>query len=50
MIGGRMLDGAARQLINAFLRRFVMSLDPTKENAAAIPWRSRWRGWFGASR
>ena len=50
MIGGRMLDGAARQLINAFLRRFAMSLEPAKGNAAATPWHRRWRGWFGASR
>jgi 2-furoyl-CoA dehydrogenase large subunit len=50
MIGGRMLDGAARQLINAFLRRFVVSLEPTTEKAAAIPWLSRWRAWLGASR
>jgi 2-furoyl-CoA dehydrogenase large subunit len=51
MIGGRMLDGATRHLINAFFRRFANSLDGTHDRAAsAIPWRDRIRGLFGARR
>jgi 2-furoyl-CoA dehydrogenase large subunit len=50
MIGGRMLDGAARHLVGAFFRRFAVSLDRAEGVGAANPWRSRIRRLFGARR
>jgi 2-furoyl-CoA dehydrogenase large subunit len=51
MIGGRMLDGAARQLINEFFRRFAASLGGGMDvSSSARPWRERLGHLFGTSR
>jgi 2-furoyl-CoA dehydrogenase large subunit len=51
MIGGRMLDGAARHLINEFFRRFARSLGRADNvRISARPWRTRLAQLFGARR
>jgi 2-furoyl-CoA dehydrogenase large subunit len=49
MIGGRMLDSAARHLINEFFRRFALALGRTAETPALL-WRARLAQLFGAGR
>ena len=48
MIGGRMLDGAARHLINEFFRRFSRSLGSNEFAPRAAWWRVRLMQYFGA--
>jgi 2-furoyl-CoA dehydrogenase large subunit len=51
MIGGRMLDGAARHLINEFFRRFSVSLGGAEDfGVSAFPWHARLAQFFGARR
>ena len=50
MIGGRMLDGAARHLINEFFRRFSRSLGSRKSTPRPAGWQSRLANLFGAKR
>jgi 2-furoyl-CoA dehydrogenase large subunit len=51
MIGGRMLNGAARQLINKFFHRFAVSLSGAERVASpGIPWHRRLGRLFGANR
>jgi 2-furoyl-CoA dehydrogenase large subunit len=51
MIAGRMLDGAARHLIGAFLRNFAKALAGTPtEKAPALSWRDRLRNLLGMKR
>jgi 2-furoyl-CoA dehydrogenase large subunit len=49
MIGGRMLDGAARHLINEFFRRFAAALGMTAATPA-LTWRARLMRMFGGAR
>lgn len=48
MIGGRMLDGAARHLINEFFRRFSRSLGSNDSEPRGISWQTRLQQFFGA--
>ena len=49
MIGGRMLNSAARSLINEFFRRFAASLGRANKAGASLPsWRARIKSLFGA--
>jgi len=48
MIGGRMLNGAARHLVEDFFRRFSRALAGPPEKAAAAAWRAHLRRLFGA--
>jgi 2-furoyl-CoA dehydrogenase large subunit len=50
MIGGRMLDSAARHLINEFFRRFALSLGGRDFKTALLPWRMRLTRFLGARR
>jgi 2-furoyl-CoA dehydrogenase large subunit len=51
MVGGRMLSGAARQLINEFFHRFAVSLGGAERvTSPAIPWHRRLGRLFGANR
>jgi 2-furoyl-CoA dehydrogenase large subunit len=51
MIGGRMLDGAARHLINEFFRRFATSLGSAEDlDPFALSLRRRLAQFFGARR
>jgi 2-furoyl-CoA dehydrogenase large subunit len=51
MIGGRMLEGATRQLIDAFFRSFASSLGGAhSRNRSALSWRRRVHDLFGARR
>lgn len=48
MIGGRMLDGAARHLINEFFRGFSRSLGSSGPAPRGTGWQTRLRQFFGA--
>jgi carbon monoxide dehydrogenase subunit G len=49
MIGGRMMNGAARQLINEFFRRFAVALGGPQDGAdGTTGWRRRLGRLFGA--
>jgi 2-furoyl-CoA dehydrogenase large subunit len=51
MIGGRMLDGTARHLINEFFRRFAVSLGGAEQPPPPeVTWRTRLAKFFGAGR
>jgi 2-furoyl-CoA dehydrogenase large subunit len=50
MIGGRMLDGAARVLIGEFFRRFAMSLGGGAQELPQLAWYRRIAQLFGAGR
>jgi 2-furoyl-CoA dehydrogenase large subunit len=50
MIGGRMLDGAARHLINEFFQRFALSLGGRELKTSSLPWRMRLTRFLGAGR
>src|SRR5712691_217981 len=51
MIGGRMLEGAARHLIGEFFRRFAIALGGATDASHAVsPWRTRLGRFFGAGR
>jgi hypothetical protein len=51
MIGGRMLEGAARHLIGEFFCRFAISLGGATDASNVVrPWRTRLGRFFGAGR